>query len=65
MKLPILVPPVARSKTSSSLALLLIEGVRPAGELSQVTQGGVAGEPIQRIVVQVVDVEDAEVEDCR
>ncbi len=30
MKLPLLVPPVARSKTSASLALLLLEGVRPA-----------------------------------
>lgn len=30
MKLPLLVPPVARSKASSSLALLLHEGVRPA-----------------------------------
>jgi hypothetical protein len=30
MKLPILVPPVARSKVSAPLALLLLEGVRPA-----------------------------------
>jgi hypothetical protein len=30
MKLPILVPPVARSKASAPLALLLLEGVRPA-----------------------------------
>ena len=30
MKLPILVAPVARSKVSAPLALLLLEGVRPA-----------------------------------